>query len=313
MSEFFQALGSFFIQWASALRRALYALGLKRAVRAKVPVVSIGNLSFGGSGKTPVVLALAQALAKRGIKAVVLTRGYGRRYDQPTQLVAADADWRTVGDEPLFMAQHGAVVIVDANRARAAAWAVQECAPDLFILDDGFSHLRLARDLDWLIVAPSDLRFFSRRRELRGQKKRAQLLTSFSSGIGEQLQRRATQLLSITAEARTPSPLAALQNARVVSMCAIASPERFSETLRGLGAQIVAEEFFHDHHPLPDVAFTNLPPHDFVVITEKDAVKRTRWPANVRVLQSEVVLPKKLVDAVAALVRTPRESPVVKA
>jgi tetraacyldisaccharide 4'-kinase len=305
MIEFFQALGSFFIQWASAIRRALYGLGLKRAAHAKVPVVSIGNLSFGGSGKTPVVLALAQALAKRGIKAVVLTRGYGRRYDQPTQLVAPEADWQTVGDEPLFMAQHGAVVVVDADRARAAAWALEKCTPDLFILDDGFSHLRLARDLDWLIVAPGDLRWFARRRELRRQKKRAHLLTSFSSGIGEQLQRRATQLLSITAEARTPAPLAALQNARVVAMCAIASPERFSETLKGLGAQVVAERFFHDHHPLPEAAFASLPPHDFVVITEKDAVKRPRWPANVRVLQSEAVLPEKLVDVVAALVRRP--------
>ena len=287
---------TFILQWVSALRRWLYATGILRAYRAARPVVSIGNLGFGGSGKTPVVMALAQALTARGLRVVILSRGYGGTHTGST-IVQPNAEAAVVGDEPLLLARKsGAPVVVDSNRARAAAWAMRELQPDLFLLDDGFSHLKLARDLDWIMLSPADLRTFAPRRELRRQLRHASLVTAINAPrlmrlglIKHDLERRVTD--------------AGLAGQRVVAIAAIAHPERFTDTLLSVGATVVASRFYRDHAVLPASAFVDLPPHDFIVITEKDAVKLARLPPHCVVLETHVVIPAALLDRVAALVR----------
>jgi tetraacyldisaccharide 4'-kinase len=141
------------------LRAALYGAGILRARRLGEPVISVGNLTFGGTGKTPLVEAIAIALGGEGYRVAVLTRGYGRRGAGRAVLrsqagAAASDAYALAGDEPALLARRvpGATIVVDADRYAAGLWVERELDPDVFVLDDAFQHLRLARDLDILVV-----------------------------------------------------------------------------------------------------------------------------------------------------------------
>jgi tetraacyldisaccharide 4'-kinase len=144
---------------ATRARQALYHQGAFSVERIKAPVISVGNITAGGTGKTPLVAWLARALALEGKRACILTRGYGRENPKSRVLVSDGervlANAREGGDEPLMLAEllRGmAAVISDADRAGAARWAINNLNSDVFILDDGFQHLRIARDLDIVTV-----------------------------------------------------------------------------------------------------------------------------------------------------------------
>lgn len=140
-------------------RLALYRKGAFHVHQINSPVISVGNITTGGTGKTPIVEWVARAAAKEGRRVCILTRGYGRR-DESKQVLVSDgerilADAREGGDEPRQLAEALAgiaAVISDANRVRAARWAEENLNSNLFILDDGFQHLRIARDLDIVAV-----------------------------------------------------------------------------------------------------------------------------------------------------------------
>ena len=140
-------------------RNACYRRGLFRTQHAGAPVISIGNLTYGGTGKTPLVEWTARELASLGRRVCVLTRGYGR--DNPDQRVVASngkallADVTQTGDEAFMLANRllgEAAVICDANRIAAAGWAVENLGSDVFVLDDAFQHQQIARDLNLLTV-----------------------------------------------------------------------------------------------------------------------------------------------------------------
>jgi tetraacyldisaccharide 4'-kinase len=146
----------------------LYGLGMRaraRMLRARAfacpcPCVSVGNIAWGGTGKTPVVQWLMDWAAGRGVRAVVLSRGYKARLRRPPVVARAGHTAREVGDEPLMLARAcpDIPVVVDPNRRRAAGYAQSRLAPDLFILDDGMQHLAVRRDLDLVLLRPEDLR-----------------------------------------------------------------------------------------------------------------------------------------------------------
>jgi tetraacyldisaccharide 4'-kinase len=146
-------------------RLALHRRGKLRVERVAAPVLSIGNLTAGGTGKTPLVEWLARAVAERESRRVcVLTRGYGRA-DARRRVIVSDgtrviADARAAGDEPLLLAEHlrahGGAVICDADRVAAARFALERLGSCVFILDDGFQHLRLARDLNVVTIDATD-------------------------------------------------------------------------------------------------------------------------------------------------------------
>lgn len=142
---------------AMRVRASRYAAG--RAYRASCPVISIGNISWGGTGKTPVTDYLLGKTTEAGLRPAVLTRGYKAKPPALPFLVGRDDDPEHAGDEPLLLAARHpeALVIVDPKRARAAAWAEAGASPDLFILDDGMQHLAVARDLDIVLLKPEDL------------------------------------------------------------------------------------------------------------------------------------------------------------
>jgi tetraacyldisaccharide 4'-kinase len=144
---------------AMRVRHALYRKGALRTQRISSPVISVGNITTGGTGKTPLVEWIARAAANEGRRVSILTRGYGRANPGKRVLVSDGerilADAREGGDEPRLLAemlQGVASIISDANRVRAAHWAEENLKSDLFILDDGFQHLRIARDLDLVAV-----------------------------------------------------------------------------------------------------------------------------------------------------------------
>src|SRR6185369_15454937 len=122
-------------------------------MRLNQPVISVGNLTLGGTGKTPLVIALAEGLKLRGQRPVILSRGYGR---QNREIVIAGSDWQQAGDEPCLMAQrlHDVPVVVSADRYQAGLLAEGEKLGNIFILDDGFQHRRLHRDFDIVTIDP---------------------------------------------------------------------------------------------------------------------------------------------------------------
>ena len=129
---------------AIALRRGAYALGLLARYRVARPVLVIGNLTVGGTGKTPLVIWLARQLTTRGFKAGIVSRGYGRTEPIP-RFVEPDSDWREVGDEPLLLRRAtGCLTVVAADRVAGARMLVEQ-GVDVVVADDGLQHLTLAR------------------------------------------------------------------------------------------------------------------------------------------------------------------------
>jgi tetraacyldisaccharide 4'-kinase len=140
------------------LRAAAYASGLLRSYRLSCPVVSVGNITAGGTGKTPAVLFLARLLIDRGKRVAVISRGYGGSLEGAILVVS---DGRNIllspgeaGDEPYLLATAlpGLMVVIGADRYRAGLFAIEQLAPDIILLDDGFQHLRLKRDLNILLL-----------------------------------------------------------------------------------------------------------------------------------------------------------------
>ena len=144
-------------------RLGLYRSGFLKSQRVGAPVVSVGNITAGGTGKTPLVEWAARALAREGRRACVLTRGYGRA-DERRRVVASDgervlADVKECGDEPRLLAESligEASVVCDRERVGAALWARENLRAEVFVLDDGFQHLKIARDLDIVAVDASE-------------------------------------------------------------------------------------------------------------------------------------------------------------
>ncbi len=148
--------------WLMRKRAAGYAgetplTGRLEVYRPEVPVISVGNISWGGTGKTPLTLWLGHWFKARKDKAVVLSRGYGGHPARLPLAVNPHSLPGESGDEPLLMARSGLSVVVDPKRSRAAAWAEEHLEPDVLIMDDGFQHLALARDLDLVVLTPEDL------------------------------------------------------------------------------------------------------------------------------------------------------------
>ena len=258
-------------------RNALYDRGIARAHRLTGPVVSVGNLSVGGSGKTPFVLLLGELLKARGLKFDILSRGYGRQ-TRGVALVDPAGSAHDFGDEPLLMARRLNVpIIVGEVRHTAGVFAERKFGPQLHLLDDGFQHRSLARDFDIVLVTPEDVRDrlipAGRLREPLASLRRADavVLTSGASPdafpLDQQLVWRARR--GIVPSNVPPKP---------VAFCGIARPKNFVAQLRTAGIEPVAEAFYRDHHAYTERDIRDLldlrqrSQADGFVTTEKDAV-----------------------------------------
>lgn len=267
---------------AIALRMRLFDLHLLRRARIDRPVIVVGNLVAGGSGKTPLAIVLVERLRAAGFNPGVATRGYGRDDAGTPRWVDADTDPALGGDEPVLIAYRtGTKVRADANRV-AAARALVEAGCDIVVCDDGLQHYRLRRDIEIEVID-------GRRRYGNGQLLPAGPLRE-PAERGERVDFRVLNVGSGAAEAGfgewpmrlvadhalplvggRPVPLSALAGKRVHAVAGIGDPERFFDMLRGHGIAVVPHAF-GDHHRYNagDLRFgSDLP----VLMTEKDAVK----------------------------------------
>ena len=262
-------------------RCGLYASGMLPRRRVDAKVLCIGNLTAGGTGKTPAVLLAAETLRKRGHEVAILSRGYGRASSRKEITVLLDgrhADWRECGDEPWMIHQslsgQGIPVLVSADRAKAGMLAVEMYGSRVLILDDGFQHLRLHRDLDIVLVNARDpfgggrLLPLGDLREPVSALRRAGLvvITHSDRVMTVELKRLrdsiesihpgvqivesahvADHLLDVRSEEKRP--LSFLKDRGVVSLSGIGDPLSFESQLESLGAKIGQSWRYPDHHP----------------------------------------------------------------
>lgn len=269
---------------AIALRRGLYRRGLLRRLRADAPVIVVGNLIAGGSGKTPLTIALVERLIAEGRKPGVATRGYGRQREDEALWVDAHTDPALGGDEPVLIARRtGAKVRADRDRV-AAAQALVAAGCDVIVCDDGLQHYRLARDIEIEVID--------------GRRRYGNGLPLPAGPLREPVARGAQcdfRVVNVPAGADGTDPafgewpmrlhagrvqplkggraraLDAFGGQRVHAVAGTGDPERYFGMLRALGIAVVPHAF-PDHHRYraEDFAFgSDLP----VLMTEKDAVK----------------------------------------
>jgi len=231
----------------TALRNALFDRGLLSSRRLERPVVSVGNLSAGGTGKTPFVIALGELLKARGIRFDVLSRGY-RRKTRGVLIVDPQGKAADFGDEPLLIARRlGVAVIVGESRYAAGRVAEQKFQSQLHILDDGFQHRSLARDFDIVLMTERDFddRMLpaGRLREPLSSLARADAIVLPAGLAVDHPAMRQKQIWRIERQLVLPH----LPVAPVV-FCGIARPEPFFARVRAAGITPAAEVSFHDHH-----------------------------------------------------------------
>jgi tetraacyldisaccharide 4'-kinase len=262
---------------AVRVRNSLYDRGAFAAKRLNAPVISVGNLSVGGSGKTPFVLLLGELLKGRGISFDVLSRGYGRK-TRGVKVVDPGGLPDDFGDEPLLIARKlMASVVVGEDRFAAGREAERRFQSQVHLLDDGFQHRRLARDFDIVLVTPEDAR-----EQLLPRGRLREPLTSL---------RRADAVVLTSGADPQDFPLDGKQVWRVrrgivpkdvpprpVAFCGIARPQNFFLQLRKANVEVAAEAAFRDHHAYTDKDIRELlrlcaqSEAGGFITTEKDAV-----------------------------------------
>ena len=257
------------------VKNRLYDSGALKSRTLRGPVISVGNLSVGGSGKTPFVILLGELLKERGIQFDVLSRGYGRKTCGVLELDPSGSPDQ-FGDEPLLIARRvGCPVIVGESRYEAGTYAEGKFGPRLHMLDDGFQHRSLARDFDIVLLSSDDLQDqplpAGRLREPLSSLERADAIVipnamNFASPIGKPVW-RVKRTIEIS---NTP--------ARPVAFCGIARPQRFLHELNNLNIQPVATKLYRDHHAYTPadteelIALRNQHAATGFVTTEKDQI-----------------------------------------
>lgn len=288
------------------LRVFIYKCGIIRPKKLNAKVISVGNITLGGTGKTPLVLYLALEFKKRGENVAILTRGYKRRYKKQIDLLGEKSNFsrKEVGDEPYLLAQEllSVPVIINKNRFKGGTFALAKYQSEIFLLDDGFQHWKLARDLD--IVVLDSLNPFGKGmlfpagylREPASSLKRADVLVLNKSdcvfnkeNILNVLNKYNPNALVVESVYQVVSihnfldgsPLAieSARNKKALAFSGIANPLSFEKTLEGIGIKISKHLKFSDHYPYQERDLEKIENEginlgaDFVLTTEKDMVR----------------------------------------
>jgi len=297
----------------SGLIRLSYKVGLKRAWRAPVPVVVVGNLTAGGNGKTPVVIWLVEQLTQRGIRVGVVSRGYGGKAERYPLLLTGQTTTAQAGDEPVLIFQRtGAPVAVSPVRSEAVQALLSQTDVQMVITDDGLQHYALARDKE-IVVIDGVRRFGNgwwlpagpmRERASRLKSVDAVIVNGGTAQAGEiPMQLRPGLAVNlVTGERRDVAEFPNL-----VAMAGIGHPPRFFSTLEACGARLLNTVPLADHQALSQAQVAGFTaPGQTLIMTEKDAVKcrafaRDNWwylPVDAE-LQGEQ--PERLLQALIAL------------
>jgi len=289
---------------ATGTRNSLYRRGAFNSHDVGVPVISVGNITTGGTGKTPLVEWIAKQLAQTGRRVCVLTRGYGRKTTGRVVVSDGNAVLASVddaGDEAFLLAEHlrgEASVICDANRVAAAGWAIENLKPDVFVLDDGFQHQRIARNLNILAIDATNpwgnghLLPAGILREPRASLQRADCILITRSDQSDRVAELQSEIeatrddVPVFLSKMTLTNLRSLGHERnakprspLTAFCGIANPESFFTMLRDTGHDLADVRTFRDHHNYTqheiDRLLANARRHgaQALVTTAKDAVK----------------------------------------
>lgn len=264
------------------LRRHLYRTGRLKVRRLPCPVVVVGNLTVGGTGKTPLVLSLAELAVARGLRPAIVTRGYrGRARDWP-RTVSPQDDPDQIGDEPLLLARRGLCpVIAGPDRVADAELAIASHGCDLILCDDGLQHYRLARDLEIAVIDGE--RGLGNGRclpagPLREPPNRLAtvdfVIRHGGGGDGFRFALAPGPAVNLADQSQT-RPLPDFRGERVTAVAGIGNPGRFFDLLRGHGI-LVEERPYPDHHAFSAADVAAWPPGP-VLMTEKDAVKCAKF------------------------------------
>lgn len=326
----------------ASLRRTGYRRGWFPQYQLPKPVISVGNITVGGTGKTPFVMWLASLLHEQGKRVAILSRGYGRQSKVKNVLVSdglsPKADWRSVGDEALLIAQKcpWAIVAVGKDRYRLGRWVLEQTACDCFLLDDGFQHLPLYRDLDILLFDALDVKGLTavlpagRMREpLAASQWATTIVFSRTESVGsvERLQVSIEQSIGtsiaplhvetvprwfIHVPTGMIQEIESLRKKTCFLVSGIGNPSSFRSTLVSCGMHVVEEIQYPDHFPYSekDVEALRLKMKrlgiDLAITTEKDAPRLREflrsddpiWALHVEVnmTQGEEQIRRLLVD-----------------
>lgn len=291
-----------------ALRRVAYRRGLLASYRAPVPVAVVGNFSVGGTGKTPAVIALVEALRSKGYTPGVVSRGYGRK-SAGALMVTAGSNATQCGDEPLLIARRTAApVAVAARRADAVRLLLAQAPCDVIVCDDGLQHLALQRDVELAVTG-------ARRRgngwllpagPLR-ERPRPVDAVLVSAGTLRPGEWPLAQRLGDAYNASDPAqrrPLASFATERCAAVAGIGHPAAFFDALAAAGVPLTTRLALPDHAPYRDNPFTALR-EGVILVTEKDAIKCTGMDPRLWVVPLQAQLPAGLIDLVLTRLHKP--------
>lgn len=262
----------------SYARRRLYKYGIKASYQIDCPVIVVGNISVGGNGKTPLVIALANYLKQQGFNPGVLSRGYGGKSTTYPHVVTQDAIAKQVGDEPAMMKRRlSCPLVIDPDRVRGANHLVDTCNVNVIICDDGLQHYRLQREIEIAVVDGARRLGNQQLLPMGPLREGPNRLSSVDyvvvngdqAGPDEILMGLVPgQLVNIKHPSRT-SGAHQLQAASISAVAGIGNPQRFFDTLKRQGISVTSQLAFPDHHQFDP---SDIPEHT-VIMTEKDAIK----------------------------------------
>ncbi len=288
------------------LRNWFFDIGIFQSVDVGVPVISVGNITAGGTGKTPIVKSVAAILLESGKNVAIISRGYGRRTSGTVIVsngknILADVD--SAGDEPLLLARQlrSVIVIVDEDRARGAKNAIEEFGANVIVLDDGFQHRYIKRTKDIVLIDAHHSPFETSllpagyRRELISSFKRVDaIVVTKAHDVNEALplleQRQFDSIVNKFSSSFRPTgishlfggvkqSLEMLENHTAIAFCGIARPKSFQQSLELCGVRVKQYYNFPDHHKFThdnvEEVIRSFITHkaDFIITTEKDAVR----------------------------------------
>ena len=296
----------------TGLRNVLYEKGVFEVFDTRVRVISVGNITAGGTGKTPLVAYIAGFLAERGEKVCILTRGFGR-LDPKKRVVVTDgerilSDAEHAGDEPFELANKllgRAIIIADADRVAAAKWAIRKFSVTVFLLDDGFQHRKIRRDLDIVCIDATDIFKDAKmlpagrlREPLLGLQRADAVVITRSNLVGN-ISNLRSEISELNAEipvfaaanrissivplsefsSTTQQKKTTIAGKKAFAFCGLGNPDNFFEQLRQEKVSVLGSKAFRDHHHYSEIDVLEIEElardctADILLTTAKDAVK----------------------------------------
>jgi tetraacyldisaccharide 4'-kinase len=293
-------------------RRTLYAKGVLKSNKLDTKVISVGNSTVGGTGKTPLVAYIAKVLAEKGEKVCILTRGYGRENANERLLVSDGekilANVKKSGDEPFELAEKllgVSAVLADKNRFSAGNWAIKSLGITVFILDDGFQHVQLKRDLDIVCIDATNpfgngklLPAGTLREPLENLKRADAIVITRANLIpNPKFQIEDYTDAPIFISRNKTNRKSQIENRKCLAFCGLGNPENFFSQLRQDKFNLVATKTFRDHHvysqqdvfEIERIARQNKV--EILLTTAKDAVKLRdlKFEMPLSIVESELI------------------------